>query len=41
MSRTLEEKVVPITGSDSGMGRSHAVSMAERGAWLASPRPTS
>lgn len=32
MSRTLEERVVLITGSGSGMGRSHAVLMAERGA---------
>ena len=32
MSRTLENKVVLITGSGSGMGRSHAVLIAERGA---------
>ena len=32
MSVTLERKVVLITGSGSGMGRSHAVLMAERGA---------
>ena len=32
MSRTLDGKVVLITGSGSGMGRSHAVLMAERGA---------
>ena len=32
MSVTLERKVVLITGSGGGMGRSHAVLMAERGA---------
>ena len=32
MNRTLENKVVLITGSGGGMGRSHAVLMAERGA---------
>ena len=32
MSRTLGERVVLITGSGGGMGRSHAVLMAERGA---------